>query len=230
MRKFYQFLSLIPMLFVTAVCWATDVELHITHKMNGGYFAYNNIAKSEKGADFTISRISYYISNISIKHDGGIITSVPDHYILVKGDKDVTDPLGSFNITNVESITFSIGVDTPENYGDPALWPADHPLALQIPSMHWGWSAGYIFCTIDGLGGPNMGSGYSVEAVGSSLYKSTTINVGGVIKNGKLIIALNADYGQAIKNMPVQDAGMVEHGDGPLAQTLIENFQLPVGA
>ncbi len=202
----------------------TPVELHITHKLNGGDFTYNQASKNDLGNDFNVSRIEYYISKISIKHDGGTVTKVPDHYILVDGSANVTDALGSLNITNVESVSFYIGVDTPINHADPSLQPAGHPLAPKSPSMHWGWASGYRFVAMEGQSGSNLGQNFEIHALGDDYYYQATVNVAGVNKGGKIIIPVNADYAAAIKGIDIS-SGMVAHGSGPDEVKLLENFR-----
>ncbi|MCB9045222.1 MAG: T9SS type A sorting domain-containing protein [Chitinophagales bacterium] len=203
----------------------TQVELHITHKLSGGTFAFNNSTKNNLGNDFNVTRIEYYISKIQIKHDGGMTTDVANHYILANGSQDVTDALGSFNITNVEEISFYIGVDTPINHADPSLQSG--PLAPKSPSMHWGWASGYRFVAMEGKSGSGMNQTYEIHALGDQNYMKTSITTTGVMKGGKIIIALNADYTNALKGIDVS-AGLIAHGDGADEVKLLNNFNTGV--
>jgi hypothetical protein len=130
-----------------------NVTLIINHKLGANNFAFNTTAQNDLMQNFQITRVDYYISGIKIIHDGGQITPVQD-YILVKGSYSVSEPLGSMNVTNVEGIKFSIGVDSPANNEDPALKLG--PLAFQTPSMHWGWGAGYRFVALEGKVGNTL--------------------------------------------------------------------------
>lgn len=61
----------------------------------------------------------------------------------------------TFNYPNVpagnyKGIRFQLGPDSLINHGDPALWPADHPLNGNLTGLHWGWAGGYIFQAFDG--------------------------------------------------------------------------------
>lgn len=202
----------------------TPVELHITHKLSGNAFAYNMAAQNNLGNEFNVTRLEYYISKISITHDGGMVTDVPDHYILVDGGQDVMEGLGSYNITNVESVSFYIGVDTPVNHDDPSLQPNGHPLAPKSPSMHWGWAAGYRFVAMEGKAGTSLAQTFQVHALGDQNYFKTTVTVAGINQGGKIIIPINADYTQAIKDIDVS-SGVFTHGDNNEAVTLLLNFQ-----
>lgn len=202
----------------------TPVELQIKHKLGSADFAFSTPTTNDLGNNFNVTRIEYYISKISIKHDGGIETNIPNHYILANGSANVTDALGSYPITSVESISFYIGVDSPVNNADPSLQPAGHPLEPKIPSMHWGWASGYRFVAMEGKAGTSLGQVYEVHVLGNGLYEKTTVNVSGVMLGGKLIIALNADYTQALRGIDVS-SGLVAHGSGNDEADVIGNFR-----
>ena len=51
--------------------------------------------------------------------------------------------LGSHDITTLESVRFGVG-RSEHNHLDPSAYPGDHPLAPQLPSMHWGWASRYF--------------------------------------------------------------------------------------
>ncbi|HEY9178761.1 MAG TPA: MbnP family protein [Flavipsychrobacter sp.] len=217
--------------FLFAACFAfnaayaqTPVQLHINHQLSGGNFSFGQAAQNDLGNSFNVTRLEYYISRISIKHDGGMTTPVPNHYILANGGQAVVDDLGSFNITNVESISFHIGVDTPVNHADPSLQPSGHPLAPKSPSMHWGWSAGYRFVAMEGKSGTSLNQTYEIHALGDQHYFETTVPATGVMKNGKLVIAIKADYAMAIKGINIS-SGLIAHGDGGDEAKLLANFR-----
>ncbi len=202
----------------------TPVELQIRHKIGTSDFAFSTATTNNLGNNFNVTRLEYYISKISIKHDGGTVTNISNHYILVNGSANVADLLGSFPITTVESITFYIGVDSPVNNADPSLHPAGHPLAPKTPSMHWGWSSGYRFVAMEGMAGSSLGQAYEVHALGNNLYDKATVNVSGVMVSGKLVIALNADYTQALRGINVS-SGFISHGSGSDEAAVLSNFK-----
>lgn len=203
----------------------TPVELHITHKLGGiAPFNYNQQSYNDLGNEFSLSRVEYFISRVTIIHDGGMSTSVPDHYILVDGNQDVVDQLGSFNITNVEAIRFSVGVDTPVNHEDPSLQPSGHPLAPKSPSMHWGWAAGYRFAALEGKSGSGLAQTFEIHALGDVNYFEQTVTVSGISRSGKIIIGLNADYAAALKGLDLS-SGLLRHGETDEAVTLLQNFR-----
>lgn len=202
----------------------TPVELQIRHKLGSSDFAFSTATTNNLGNNFNVTRLEYYISKISIKHDGGTVTNIPNHYILANGSANVADALGSYPITSVESITFYIGVDSPANNADPSLQPSGHPLAPKTPSMHWGWASGYRFVAMEGMAGTSLGQAYEVHALGNNLYDKATVNVSGVMVGGKLVIALNADYTQALRGINVS-SGLIAHGSGSDEAAVLSNFK-----
>ena len=85
-------------------------------------------------------------------HDGGQQTAIPEAYVLANGFVDGlhASRRGESGVNAVEDLMFNVGIDPDNNHADPASWPADHPLAPQVPSMHWGWAAGYRFVALEG--------------------------------------------------------------------------------
>lgn len=225
--KLYTLLFAMVVLCFSNVNAQTPVELQITHKLGGQQLSTGVATTNNLGNNFTIERLEYYISKISITHDGGMTTDVTNHYILADGFTNTADDLGSYNITAVEAISFYIGVDTPINHADPSLQPTGHPLAPRTPSMHWGWASGYRFVAMEGKSGISTPQGYEVHALGDQNYNKVTLNVNGVMKSGKIIIPLQADYAAALKNIDVS-AGLVSHGDGGESVTLLNNFSTDV--
>lgn len=203
----------------------TQVQLDITHMLGGtSPFVKGNETVNDLGDRFTVTRLEYYISKISIIHDGGTVTDVPDHYILVNGETAVKEDLGSFNITNVEGISFHVGVDTPNNHNDPSSFPSGHPLEPKSPSMHWGWAAGYRFSAIEGNTGPAFDQEFQVHSLGDNNYLKTTVVTGGVMQGGKITIPIYADYAQILRGIDVTPS-LVEHGNATLDVKVMNNFK-----
>lgn len=213
-------------LLVSSMVYAqVPVELHINHKLGStNDFAFNEVASNNLGHSFKITRLQYYISGISITHSGGAVRSVPGHYILANGGTPLVDALGTLNVADVTAISFYIGVDEANNHLDPSTRPAGHPLELQTPNMHWGWASGYRFAAIEGKSGGALDQIFEVHSLGDQHYYKTTVPVTGVTVDGKLIIALNADYVNALKSIDIS-AGVVAHGSGTVEGRMLRNFR-----
>lgn len=201
-----------------------NVFLTISHKLGAANFSYNQTAQNNLSQDFKVSRVDYYVSGIRIIHDGGMETPVPSHYILVKGSTNLLDNLGNFNVTNVEGIKFSIGVEAPTNNADPALFLPPHPLGPQSPSMHWGWAAGYRFIALEGTAGPGFATTYQMHGLGNANYFQQTQMAAGVANGNDIYINLDADYTQALKGIDV-NAGPIDHGVDATDLTVLQNFR-----
>lgn len=203
----------------------TNVKLTVQHKLGAANFAYGTAAMNDLNNDFKLDRLHYYMSGFAIVHDGGQVTTASTVYALVDAAQQTTIDLGSFNgITTVEQIRFAVGVNTPENNQDPALWPGQHALAPKSPSMHWGWASGYFFVAIEGKTGPALDKTLEMHALGNANYATQTITTGATLSNGDLMIGIIGDYTQALKAIDVS-AGLILHGGNGNNASMITNFK-----
>ncbi|NNJ56297.1 MAG: T9SS type A sorting domain-containing protein [Bacteroidia bacterium] len=205
----------------------TDVKLTINHLLGSSPFAFNSEAENDMGDKVKLQRMEYYISGISITHDGGVVTDASDIYILQRADKRDTILLGNFNITTVEAINFAIGVDPGVNNANPAQWSASHALSPKNPSMHWGWASGYRFVALEGKSGSSLNQDFQIHALGNKNYFKQTIATGAESISGALVIALNADYTKAVSQIGMA-SGLVEHSENNEAAVCLRNFQTKV--
>lgn len=201
----------------------TTVKFQIDHKLKDQAFAFNQKATNNLDNEFNVKRLEYYLSAFTLTHDGGQITKASDVYILVDGGSTVDVELGSFNITTLESINFSVGVDPGVNNQDPTQWPSNHALAPKSPSMHWGWAAGYRFVALEGKTGSSMNTIFEIHALGNDNFFKISIPTKGSMDNGNLVIKLDADYTEALSNIDVS-GGLVIHGETDQATRLLRNF------
>lgn len=219
-------LSVLSLFALLSVVQAQNkVTLHLSPRLGAAPFALNTPV-SAGSYEYKITRLEYYISEIKITHDGGQVTPMIDIYLLVRPAIDSMYDLGMHpNITNVESITFSVGVDQAHNHLDPAAYPANHPLAPQNPAMQWGWSAGYRFVAIEGKAGTNFANDVEIHALGDANYKTLTLNtVAENQSNGDKTIHLVADYAQVLNSINVS-AGLIVHGSTGKAITVMNNMK-----
>lgn len=108
------------------------------------------------GTAVQIDIANFYVGGITFmpeEGDGGAPVSVDGKYLLVTANS------GAQEVTTLETghwheIEFFIGVGPEENSQseeDYTTRPADDPLAIQSPPMHWNWNTGYRFVRIDGM-------------------------------------------------------------------------------
>lgn len=205
----------------------TDIVLEIDHMLGTAPMAPTTNAVNNNGEEFEVTRLEYYISEITLIHDGGQVTPVPSKYILANAYEGTSEALGSFNIINLEAVEFGIGVDPSVNHLDPAQYDANDPLAPQSPSMHWGWAPGYRFVAMEGASGVQMSQNYEVHALGDDNYFKQTIPTAGVVNGNTLTVKLIGNYEQAMRDISVA-SGPIVHGENGIAEDLLLNFKLNV--
>lgn len=202
-----------------------NVVLNIYKKLGSNTFAINQVGQNSLVQNFKITRMDFYLSGFTIIHDGGLQTIVPaGKYVLVRGNANETIDLGIFNVTNVEGIKFYVGVESPTNNSDPSLWPSTHPLAPKVPSMQWGWSAGYRFVALEGKAGGTFATTFEMHALGNINYAETTVLAQAVNLGNIATININADYSQALRGINV-NSGPIDHGTNATDLTVIQNMK-----
>lgn len=225
MKKF-TFLSLFLLFCLSSTAQITT-ELRIYHKLGTQAFQFNTTTQSSVGDDYQITRLQYYMTKFTVIHDGGQETIIDDAVVALVNASDgaySVVELGSLNLTNVEGVKFHIGVHSPVNNENPGLYPSDHPLAPQAPSMHWGWASGYRFLVYEGKGGTNFSQTFQMHGLGNGNYFETTVNAVGQNVGGTMYIVLDADYTMGVENIDVS-AGVIAHGVDQEDRTCLENFR-----
>ncbi len=226
MKNIYTFL--IILLGTLGLQAQQDVYLKINHKLGSVPFDTLTTASNNQSDNFQVTRMYYYISKIKLTYDGGQSTTLNNTYIMVDARKPVNELLGNFNFTTLESIEFGIGVDPSKNHSDITLYPLNHALSYQNPSMHWGWAAGYRFVAFEGLTGTSMSQVWQLHALGDKNYGPINPVITAGDKNGNdLIIALDADYTKAAENLSI-NPNLNYHGEDQQAPLLLSNFRSEV--
>lgn len=226
MKHIYLSLFLIAMSF-GSVQAQNEVSLDIQHMLGDQAFAFFQDAE-QSSFIFELDRLQYYISDIAITHDGGTQTDIEDVWLLINSSSDDSHSLGSWDINEVESISFHIGVGPDVNNEDPAAWPQGHPLYPQNPSMHWGWASGYRFVAMEGMSGStDTDQVFEIHALGNDYYYQTSVDVSAQASSGELTIPIVADYVQALNDMDLS-GGTITHGSFGVAITLLQNFSTDV--
>lgn len=200
-----------------------DVYLNISHFLGTTPFSFNSVASNNIGNDFKVTRLEYYISEITLTHDGGQQTKVDDLWILVNAGTPVNEFLGSLNVTALESVSFGIGVEQAYNHLDPASYPMTHPLSPKSPSMHWGWTPGYRFVAFEGKAGANLNLTFEIHALGDGNYFHPEIVTAGKISGSNLEINLDANYSNALSGINVS-SGPISHGETGISVDALVNF------
>ncbi len=218
---------------VTVTASATDVTLVLESMHGSAPFRLQTVYPGERaGSFYRPELLRYYISKITIHHDGSKSTSLPDTYLLVDVREVQRYLLGNLNIGTVDSISFFIGVDKARNHLDPTTYPDLHPLALKTPSMHWGWAAGYRFVTYEGMAGTSetkLTAGFQIHTLDNALYTGVAFPVSSSRTVSGIDIPVRADYKNLLNAIDVSQ-GLIMHGSTDEAITLMRNMGASVFA
>ena len=225
-------LSFAITLFAVSVSAQTPVALRIDHKAGQSDFEGASSWVTPMGEEVEIDRLEYYLSMFTIVHDGGQETSIDGAYVLADAFVDEAHALGDVEgVDNVEGLKFSVGIDPENNHADPASWPNGHPLAPQVPSMHWGWSAGYRFIALEGGAGINGVIAHEIHALGDDNHTPGQMEVAASIEDGVLMLDVEADVFGFYHTLSVA-GGLINHGENGEAVLVCNNladhvFRLP---
>ena len=207
----------------------TNVALRIDHRIGQAEVSAPLAVGTPAGETVDINRLEYYLSMFTIVHDGGQETAIPGAYVLADGFTDGLHALGSVSgVSNVELLKFNVGIDPDNNHADPASWPADHPLAPQVPSMHWGWAAGYRFVALEG---GTADATLEIHALGDGNHSPGETEVAASIENGTLVLDVEADV-LGFFHLLTVGTGLINHGENAEAALVCNNladrvFRLP---
>lgn len=201
-----------------------NIQFTINHQLSDVDFEFNMGTKNNIDHDFNVTRLQYYISEISIIHDGGTETAIQDKWILVNANQPTQVDLGDHDVTAVEGVHFHIGVNEAVNHADPASYPAGHPLAPVFPSMHWGWAAGYRFVAIEGFGSSDYNQLYQLHGLEDDNYFKTEVPLMTTAENDTVSINIDGDYTRILEDIEV-NSGVIAHGGFGAAKKALENFR-----
>lgn len=217
---------LIASLFLTATLATSQskISLKINHKLGSNAFAFNDTAYNNLGNKLSINRMEYYLTVVSVTHDGGTVTPI-DKVLLINANTTLYDSLTTLTLTTLEKVTLAVGVKPSLNHLDPSLYPASNPLAPKSPSMHWGWTPGYRFVAMEGNTHVNNPSRvFEIHSLGDVSYFYTTISTAGVVTSGETTIELNADYLESIRDIDISNGPLI-HGESAINKKNLENFR-----
>ena len=218
---------LLLLMLATTVARSTDVTLVLDGVNGKAPFRLGSVYPGIRtGSFYRPELLRYYISKITIHHDGSKHTPLPDTYILVDAKEVQRYSLGDLDVGSVDSITFFIGIDKERNHLDPTTYPEWHPLALKTPSMHWGWAAGYRFVTYEGMAGTSetkLTAGFQIHTLDDALYTRVASAATSTRTAVGIDVTVRADYGRLLDAIDVSK-GLVMHGSTDEAITLMRNM------
>lgn len=223
MKKFILIVSALLMLNGSSFA-QNNTTLNINHKLGDADFAMETAATNNLNNNFKVTRLEYYISEITIVHDGGVETLFDNIWVLVDASEATQIDLGDSNINAVEMVKLHIGVQEEYNHLDPSSYASSHPLAPQNPSMHWGWTSGYRFIAFEGFGGSDLNRRFELHGLEDANYFTTEIPLTTTANNNEVIINIDADYTRALEDINV-DGEVIVHGGYGAAKKCLQNFR-----
>jgi len=214
-----------------------NVFISIAPKANGNDLAMGTDLISLNGVKFNLDHFDYYLSDLHLVHDGGQILDLSDTVFLVEPNSHILY-LGFLNVNTIEQINFAVGV--PENLNtssgadaiDISAYPEGHPLSFQEPSMHWGWTAGYMHMIIGGMADSNADDIidyiFEVHNVGNNNYRHVQLPVVQTdTYSDQIDIYVNCHADVWLKDIPIESVGIL-HGSTGYNMEIMKNVETEV--
>jgi hypothetical protein len=185
-----------------------------------------------KNADGRLISLTYaqmYLSNIkAIKSDGSVV-SIKDTVILKTIDNEEFT-IGSIPSGNYKTVTFDVGIDSPVNHTNPAMYHSTQALSAKPTSMWFGSTGkGYIFINIAGLLDSSVAKTgkatypFSYQIGSDALVKTITMpdQAFTALPNTPAIVHLTIDYGKLFKGITVKTQNKTATYDDPVTAAAI---------
>ena len=84
-----------------------NVSLEIVHALGSKAFAFNTEAETPENVQFDVQRLEYYMSEITLVHDGGQEITVPDVWVLANASESTLIDLGALSIDELEGLDYT---------------------------------------------------------------------------------------------------------------------------
>ncbi|MBA4853415.1 MbnP family protein [Emticicia sp. BO119] len=110
-------------------------------------------AKNSLNEDFTVTRLNYFVSNVSLKNENGDVVKFNDKYFLVKHSDPTSWLIKLENVPagNYNEVSYMIGVDSLKSISDVSQRTGVlDPASYGDDNMYWSWNSGYIFFKMEG--------------------------------------------------------------------------------
>ncbi|MEM7791803.1 MAG: MbnP family protein [Verrucomicrobiota bacterium] len=131
---------------------ALHLRLEFNHMVNGKPLLLDSLRYANSADEtFSISRLSYLLSEFALQAEDGQWVSIPNSYAYIDASKKRQYVLFR-GLPNryYTAIRFSVGLNSKINHSNPAQYDANHPLNPNLNNLHWDWQTGYIFLALEG--------------------------------------------------------------------------------
>jgi cytochrome c peroxidase len=167
--------------FLTSITTAANLQLAIQHCAGGAPLIYDSLRyRNQAGEDWSVSRLSYLISGLSLQREDGTWFSPADSVAWMNATTHrQTLNQGNLPPGKYQALRFYIGIEAQDNARDPSTRAADHPLNPNLCGLHWSWQGGYIFMALEGLHrmGDAQPEGYSFHLARDPFRTEITLNL-----------------------------------------------------
>ena len=206
------------------------LTIQFDHLFEGASFAPNAEYTDQVGNTMTVSKFKYLLSNLYLTNSSGAKVAL-DTFAFV----DAVENRISFEVKNVlegnyTGFEFMIGLDEAVNGSNPNLYASNHPLSPIVNNMHWDWTSGYIFHSIEGtyLNNSSQMVPYVFHIAANENKKVYSFDQMSLnLKEDKTIV-FSFDIAEMFvdpENYLIKDKGDFSHStnDGGIANTLVNN-------
>ncbi len=212
-----------------------QIELIVNPVFGSSEVVLNDTLEVDGGRSLVIKFYAAYISNISFKerNEDDYAQWNLNHVALIRDDVRNIEAL-YLNKSEIEGMRFDIGIDTAIYKGDPTVIGEvddESPLAMQDPTMWWGWAGGYRFITLEGLvdtSSAKDGSGMANFAFHCGLpanLKTVTLDSNEFVASGnELSVSLNMDIEKLLEGIDFRTTNLIIHdGNQPTTIRIMNN-------
>ncbi len=212
---------------------ASNIQLAIHHYAGSTPLIYDSLRyRNQAGEDWSVSRLSYLISGLSLQREDGSWLRAADSLAWMNATTHrQTMNQGDLPPGKYQALRFYIGIEPKDNASDPSTRAADHPLNPNLCGLHWSWQSGYIFMALEGLHrtGTAQPEGYSFHLARDPFRTEITLKLELDLQK-EMVIPVVFDVSallDGLKPISFSKDGTTTHSkDGdPLAIALKANLQ-----
>ncbi len=175
------------------------------------------------GEDVQIDIMQFYVGGLKMTSSTDEEFSLSGYHIISSTNDNIA--FGEVAIGDNNDFEFIVGVDSATNgqsEDDFSTRPANDPLSMQEPSMHWNWNSGYKFLRIDGMIG---GQAFKYHIGTDNLLVNLNIDDAINVAEGGSTIIVQVDIAQFFNGIDVAAGESTMTMDNlPLATQVVGNY------
>ena len=183
---------------------------------------------NEAGERWTVTRLSYLLSGVSLQRADGTWLRLPDVAWMNAATKREALNLQEVPAGRYEALRFDVGLSAEDDAQDPATRGPEHPLNPRVNGLHWSWQGGYIFLALEGNWRDAAGktSGYAFH-LGREAFRTEVTLPCALDLQKDAALKVGFDVATVLKGISFARDGTTTHsrGDDPVAVMLRENLK-----